>query len=268
MNNRGINSENIMSILPSVLSNDSGMNKLARTAALGVDEILADLDAAGIYNRIEELPEDLLDILAEDLGIHWYDYDFKLETKRSVVAATFDVHRHMGTKGAMVAAICSIWPNSSVEEWFEYGGDPYFFRVLVEANGDGGEPIRYSKINRTVQLYKNARSWMEYDTVILRITCNVVIQTKQGAQRFHSVACGTLPRISTHGKLAQSAIEVQSKGNPSVYHTGHAGESETGTIPHSFTHGDISDGGLNVGASLGVSTYNSIPCGTPLGALM
>ena len=306
MNNQQMNHENLMQLLPSVLDKDKGMHTLAETVSLNIETILAELQEAGIYFRIDKLQESLLDVLAEDLGIHWYDYDFKLETKRRVVQSSFDVHKHFGTKGAMVKAICAIWPTSSVEEWFEYSGNPYHFRVLVEANQEGGEPIRFNDIEKTVQLYKNARSWLQDDSVILKITCNVVIQTGQNSMKFHSVACGTFPRVSTHGKVLQSVVDVETAGepvlyhsghageyvagtvphstthgnvsqsdvdvntasDPAVYHTGYAGEYSAGTVPHSFTHGDISDGGLVVGASAGESTYTSTPCGTPLGALM
>lgn len=265
-----LNKSSLMSLYPSVLDKDQLFNALGQTVAELLGEAFIQTKQADIYTRISELDEGVCDILAKDFNISWYDYNFKVETKRRVIAAAFSVHRHFGTTGAMITAISAIWPNSTVEEWFQYGGDPYFFRVLVEANsGDPDEePIAFSQIDKTVQLYKNERSWLEGGSVILRITCNVVIQTKQGRDRFHSVLCGTVPRVSTHGKDLQSVIEVETAGEPVSYHSGRAGEYVAGTVPHSFTHGDISDGGLQVGASIGVSTYNSIPCGTPLGALM
>lgn len=230
MNNQGLNSDSLMTILPSVLDKDEGMHNLAKTVSLNIDTVKDSLKEAGIYYRLGELPEELLDVLAEDLGVFWYDYNHLLETKRRVIKSCFDVHKHLGTKGAMLKAVCSIWPNSGIEEWFQYGGDPYYFRVMVEANNGDGEPIRFTEIYKTVQIYKNARSWLEDDSVVLRITCNVFIRTSQNSQQFHSIPCGTVPRVSTHG--------------------------------------DVSDGGLVVGAGLGTSIYSSTPCGTPLGALM
>ena len=220
----------LMQVYPSVLDRDKLFNALGQTVAEEIGAAFLQTKHANIYNRIAELDEGVLDILAQDFNVSWYDYDFQIDTKRRVIAAAFSVHRHLGTTGAMVTAVSAIWPNSSVEEWFQYGGDPYYFRVLVEANQEGGEPIRFSDIDKTVQLYKNERSWLDGGSVILKITCHVVIETKQDRQKFHSIRCGTIPRISTHG--------------------------------------DVSDGGLIVGSTLGTSTYSSTPCGTPLGALM
>ena len=263
-----LNKSSLMGLYPSVLDKDKRFNALGQSTAEVIGDAFLKTANADIYTRIGELEEGVLDILAKDFNITWYDYDFKVETKRRVIAAAFSVYRHFGTTGAMVTAICAIWPNSTVEEWFQYGGDPYYFKVMVQANDADGEPIEFSKIDRTVQLYKNERSWLEGGSVILLISCHVVIETKQNRQKFHSVLCGTQPRVTTHGNVANPAIIVGSHSEPLSYHTGHTGEDVSGTVPHSTTHGDISDGGLQVGADVGVSTYNSIPCGTPLGALM
>lgn len=265
-----LNKSALMGLYPAVLNKDELFNALGQSAAELLGDAFLKTAKADIYTRINELDEGVCDILAKDFNISWYDYNFKVETKRRVIAAAFSVHRHFGTTGAMITAISAIWPNSTVEEWFQYGGDPYFFRVLVEANsGDPDEePIAFSQIDKTVQLYKNERSWLEGGSVILLISCHVVIETKQDRQKFHSVLCGTQPRVTTHGNVANPAIIVGSHSEPLSYHTGHTGEDVSGTVPHSTTHGDISDGGLQVGADVGVSTYNSIPCGTPLGALM
>lgn len=219
-----------MRVYPSVLDRDKLFNSLGQTIAESIGEAFIATKHSSIYTRIAELNEGVLDILAKDFNVSWYDYDFKLETKRRVIAAAFSVHRHLGTTGAMVTAISAIWPDSGVEEWFEYDGDPYFFRVLVEANDESGEPIRFSEIEKTVMLYKNERSWLQDGRVILRITCNVDIETSQDHQEFHSIRCGTVPRISTHG--------------------------------------DVSGNGPIIGATSGESIYTSTPCGTPLGALM
>lgn len=222
----------MMSVYPSVLNKDKLFNALGQVAAEAIGKAFIDSDKAGVYTRIDQLDEGILDILARDFNISWYDFNYSLQTKRRVIAAAFSVQRKLGTKGAMEKAICAIWPNSSVEEWFDYGGNPYYFRVLVEANtdDDGNEEIHFDRIDKTVQLYKNERSWLQDGQVVLKITCGIVIETSADGQKFHPTVCGTLPRVSTHG--------------------------------------DASESGLIVGASIGSNNYHPIPCGTPLGSLM
>ena len=225
-----LNKATMMSVYPSVLDRDALFNALGQSAAEAIGAAFIAADNGSIYTRISELDEGILDILAKDFNISWYDYDYQLETKRRVVAAAFAVHRRMGTKGAMEKAISAIWPNSTVEEWFDYGGDPFYFRVLVEANDDNGEPIHFDSIDKTVKLYKNERSWLQDDRVVLKITCGIVIKTSKDGQKFHPIICGMLPRVASHG--------------------------------------DASESGLVVGATFGTNTYHPVPCGTPLGSLM
>lgn len=260
--------DSLMQVYPSVLDKDTLFNALGQSTAEAIGEAFLNVKKASIYTRIAELDEGVLDILAKDFGISWYDYDFQLDTKRRVVAAAFSVHRHMGTVGAMITAICAIWPDSTVEEWFEYNGDPFYFRVLVNANEPGAEPIRFDAIDKTVKLYKNERSWLEDNRVILRIYCGIEIRTSADGQKYHSEICGTLPRVSTHGDVSGEHIVVSAGNEGSKYHPVLSGQSETGVNPAVSVHGDIADGGLSVGANFGAQTYTQIPCGTPLGSLM
>lgn len=90
-----------------------------------------EIDSLRIYTRIDELPEWLLDILARDFAVDWYDRSYTLEEKRKTIKDSFYVHRHRGTKAAVERAISAIYPNPKVLEWFEYGGDPYHFKLRI-----------------------------------------------------------------------------------------------------------------------------------------
>jgi hypothetical protein len=46
-----------------------------------------------------------------------------------------------------------------VVEWYEYGGRPYFFKVV--ASSALNDPFIYDRVLRTVYELKNVRSWLE-----------------------------------------------------------------------------------------------------------
>ena len=223
-----LNKSSLMSLYPSVLDKDTLFNALGQSAAEAIGAAFIASKNASIYTRIAELDEGVLDILAKDFNIVWYDYDFQLETKRRVIAAAFSVLRHFGTKGAMVTAISAIWPNSTVEEWFEYDGDPYYFRAIVEASENDSEQIRFSKIEETILLYKNERSWLEGNNVILKITFGIVINTNKSSEDvsiYHVPAAGTVPRWSTHGSKGTGGLEVGGVSVSSSYSVRKCGTS-------------------------------------------
>jgi phage tail P2-like protein len=158
---RGITPENLLRSLPEVLRGDSKMLALATAIAGALSARPAEIAALEIYNRIDELPETLLDILAYDFKVDWWDADFKLEEKRQTLKASWDVHRHLGTPYAVERALSAIYPESTVREWFEYGGDPFHFRLMIPVDQTTLDLTKHARVLALVNFYKNLRSILD-----------------------------------------------------------------------------------------------------------
>ena len=54
-----------------------------------------------------------------------------------------------------------VFKTGDIEEWFEYGGNPYHFKVtgLTEAVSDGSKLIQLINL---IRLSKNLRSWCDF----------------------------------------------------------------------------------------------------------
>ena len=124
MSNHGLTADNMMQQFPIALQKDPKTVALGQAIAKVMESRQDEIDSLRIYTRIDELPEWLLDILARDFAVDWYDRSYTLEEKRKTIKDSFYVHRHRGTKAAVERAISAIYPNPKVLEWFEYGGDP------------------------------------------------------------------------------------------------------------------------------------------------
>ena len=141
MNNEDFYSADFTNSLPPALKNDPDMMALAQTISAQLQTTAAEVRKNIIYARIDELDEATLDVLAYDLHVDWYDYSYPIEVKRRTIRDSIQVHRRLGTKYAVEKALGAVYPGTKVEEWFEYGGDPY-------------------KFDR-VRFYKNLRSHLE-----------------------------------------------------------------------------------------------------------
>lgn len=71
--------------LPEALKKDPKMVALANATAATLLDTSGIIDNVLIYSRFDELPEELVDILAYDLHVDWYDYNYPLEAKRDLV---------------------------------------------------------------------------------------------------------------------------------------------------------------------------------------
>ena len=137
MNNEDFYSADFTNSLPPALKNDPDMMALAQTISAQLQTTAAEIRKNIIYARIDELDEATLDVLAYDLHVDWYDYSYPIEVKRRTIRDSIQVHRRLGTKYAVEKALGAVYPGTKVEEWFEYGGDPYKFRVVIGATEAG-----------------------------------------------------------------------------------------------------------------------------------
>lgn len=157
----GLTAENLLRALPQVLRNDEGMAALAAAIAETLSGRVGEIENLRIYSRIDELPEDLLDILAYDFKVDWWDGDYTLEEKRKTLRDSWRVHRMLGTKAAVETAISAIYPDTKVTEWWEYGGEPYHFKLRLDATYENVDQEKHWRVMEKVEYYKNLRSVLD-----------------------------------------------------------------------------------------------------------
>ena len=157
----GITKENLLASLPAVLANDDNMAALASAVAEVLAARVGEIERVSIYSQIDRLPNELLDILANDFKVDWWDANYTLEEKRRTLKDSWNVHRRLGTKAAVVLAISAIYPDTQVSEWWEYGGKPYHFKLLIDATYENVDPVRHQRVIDRVDFYKNLRSVLD-----------------------------------------------------------------------------------------------------------
>lgn len=201
----GITQENMLSILPSVLSKDVGMNDLAKMISWIVGDTACKGDAPAVFQNINQLDEDLLDILAADLKVDWYDFDADIDTKRKQIIGNWNVRKRLGTTSAVKNALRDVWPDSTIEEWFTYGGSPGLFRVLLSLNPQG--TVQFDKAIRMIEIFKPVRAHID-GYPILRVLCRMVIRSEKDSTEYHVPISGTIPQYAYHGDKGSGGLEV------------------------------------------------------------
>lgn len=161
MNNNDLYSVDFTRSLPPALKNDPHMLALAQAIAEQLQAVTQEIRKNIIYARIDELDEQILDILAYDLHVDWYDYSYPVEVKRQTIKDSVKVHRKLGTKYAVETALGAVFPGAKVEEWFDYGGKPYYFRIAADVPESGVTAEQQRRILERVQFYKNLRSHLD-----------------------------------------------------------------------------------------------------------
>ena len=150
---------------------------LAISAALDqeLQEITAAIGEALILTRIDELPENLVDLLAWQFHVDFYEpLGFDLDKKRALVKNSFIWHRYKGTKYVLEEMIRTLFLDEfKIEEWFEYGGEPYFFRII--SSDSITDARQYHDLIRAIFTLKNERSWLERITMTRKLEGTIFI---------------------------------------------------------------------------------------------
>ena len=158
MNNHGLIRETLVATLPAALQKDPSAVALAEAMADLLARRPDEIEQLRIYPVIDRLDARLLDILAYDFKVDWWDADYSLEEKRRTLKDSWRVHKLLGTKAAVEMAISAIYPRTTVLEWWEYGGEPYHFRLDINITNDSIDSVKQRRVLELLNYYKSLRS--------------------------------------------------------------------------------------------------------------
>ena len=165
MTNHGITVENLLLALPETLQEDAIISNLAAAISAQLEKLIRDISSERIYANIDCLDAPLLDILASDFKVDWWRPDAPLEEKRSDLKRNWYVHKHLGTKSAIETAVSDFIGSGDVEEWFEYGGQPYHFRIRSENNAE--ITSNYAAFMAVLNAVKRCTAVLDHITAVL-----------------------------------------------------------------------------------------------------
>lgn len=143
---------------PKYILNDKNGYALAKAieAAMNYlnDHVLAGVRCATDYDY---MPEWRLDELARELNC-LFDYDAPIEVKRQWIKSAYPMYRLYGTPAALYQYIGSYFDGIEVEEWWEYGAEPYHFRLTADGEWT---PENEAWAHKALCVAKNARSVLD-----------------------------------------------------------------------------------------------------------
>ena len=165
---RSFDSAALLSIFPPALKKSPDYLTLAQCICIELSRAFQAATKAEVLCRVDELPEEVLDALAYDLDVFWWRPGASLEEKRTGIKQALISHRRLGTTQAVQDAIDAYFGGGSVEEWFDYNDDPFYFRIYG-AEVPSGTPL-YDAFLRTIDGVKRCSAVLSSVTGIDYLT--------------------------------------------------------------------------------------------------
>jgi len=253
--------------VPKFILNDRNGYALAKAIEAGL-QIMNDSIADGVklINDYDSMPEWRLDELAWETNC-LYDYNAPVETKRQWIKNVLPLYELYGTPKAIYQYIGSYFDKIDLQENWEYGGEPFHFRVTVEGEWT---PENEAWARKAINTAKNVRSVL--DSLRIGNTCliglsvesgvlayitsypmagedfagqwpqeaylaefdntgKMVLQSDADTYKYDYDATGTLPNPNTLGVFDQSGIGISADGTPQSFNYAAPGEKDAGTMP-------------------------------------
>ena len=150
----------LLDIMPENLLEDEHIRKITEVIDAALKDIYPETAYPALISRIDELDSDTIDSLAWQWHVDFYDEDLPLEVRRELVKKSIDYHRHMGTNYAVDGVIKTCFQNAEIQENWEYGGNPYCFKVITIHAGIPDED-ELGRIVQAINSVKNTRSSLD-----------------------------------------------------------------------------------------------------------
>lgn len=185
-------------LLPSSIAGDEKIQAAAAVLDTELAEVSGLVESVLIWSRLDDLSGPILDLLADQLSVDEWDPDWKDDQKRQVVKSAMSIHRRKGTPWAIEAAFQAVGLSVQVEEWFQYGGDPYKFRLSMDAGYDGLSMESVERVATVTAVNKNTRS--ELDGLVIRAAPSGGMAMASGvANALGSLQAGITPDYAAAG---------------------------------------------------------------------
>jgi len=239
--------------LPSSIAGDQTVQDISDSIQPQLNKACLDIASVLLLPKLDTLPEDIVDSLAWQYHVDFYRDSFPLATKRKLVRTAIERHRRKGTPAAVEEIVRTVYKDSIVEEWFEYGGEPYWFRILLTAN-TAAPLLSMNELLALVEEYKSFRSHLE--GVYYHVPHDIVVGSRCSWVRYRNRRCGTYPFRATRGKIDDIDLVVETFNTGIGYRNPYAGEIVAGTFPRS-TPGKVSDTDMVVATGTEAAGYRN-----------
>ena len=169
-----INHISLMDLLPVNLKEDSEVVNAAKALDDEINLVTKATSELILFANLDNLPEKVIDLLAWQLHVDFWDNDFDIKIKREMVKNSISWHKRKGTPSVVEEVVSKFLDNAVVRENWEYGGAPYCFKVDT-ITGPMVSDKTINEIVKAINAVKNTRSHLDGVSFVRRPNQNIYI---------------------------------------------------------------------------------------------
>lgn len=152
----------LTTVLPPYIKESNEVQAISFAFKKGMEKMIEYAKLSMLYAEIDNLPDEIIDLLALELQSQYYDDSMEIEIKRKIVKNSIAWYAKGGTVSAVDEMVQAVFGEGEVIEWYKYGGKPGTFYIKTNAELS---PDIIEKFNEIINKVKNMRSHLTNITI-------------------------------------------------------------------------------------------------------
>ncbi|MCI6383324.1 phage tail protein I [Fusobacterium mortiferum] len=124
---------------------------------------LSEIEKLAIFKNLSSQSNKVLSQLAWQFSIDNWQESLSKEIKINLIKNAYWAHSKKGTKKAVEDCLKMLGYPITLQEWFEYNGNPYTYKVII--SGEAFQETWITELIELIEKYKNCRSILETATI-------------------------------------------------------------------------------------------------------
>lgn len=152
-------------LLPPSLKNDPWVQAFSYAVEQGMMRMIAFSRRTMLYAAIDEMPEYLLDYMAVESKVIYYDESVGIQVKRELLKNSLAWSMKAGTQEIVSELMQVLFGEGKAIPWYEFEGEPGVPGTFDVSTNARMEENLYEKLMQIIWLAKNQSSILRYITI-------------------------------------------------------------------------------------------------------
>lgn len=132
-------------------------------------KVMSKVKSVAVWSDMDSVDAKYYGYMAAMLRSPYYSTDLSESDKLNVIKNTLKVHSYAGSVKAIKELLSIVFPLSEFQAWYEYDGEPYHFRILIDDNPSDELLKKFADILKYIKPQRSIIDGLETNTHIFDI---------------------------------------------------------------------------------------------------
>lgn len=141
----------LLDLLSAPMAEDADIIALSYAIKMGIAKFIVYVAKTTMYADVDNQPESILDYMAIELDVAYYEQDMDIAAKRELIKGALKWYMTAGSGKAVKELVNATFGGGDVSEWYEFGGEPGEFGIEIESQITEDN---YKRLSKTLESVK------------------------------------------------------------------------------------------------------------------